>query len=312
MGHDRLLAEDLHEWLGRSENLVLVDVLTKSHFRRAHLPGAVNACVFKVDFLETMEQAVSDKTETVVVYGSSENSMDALVAEEKLLSAGYGQVLVLEGGLKAWSEAGFALEGEAVSEKSDTGVYLCIKDGNYPVDITRSTLKWIGRNATTTHFGHVQLSDATLQVKNSSINGVFSLDMESISNENLKGDKFHPVLIDHLKSDDFFFTRLFPHARFRITDSHLLEKPFRGSPNYKIAGDLLLRGKTASLDFLSTVNLTKKGCLLAEAHFDLDRTNWGIIYGSARFFEFLGMHLVYDLISLELRIVTGPRQDSAI
>ena len=40
-----------------------------------------------------------------------------------------------------------------------------------------------------------------------------------------------------------------------------------------------------------------------ESHFDIDRTRWGITYGSPRFFERLGMHLVFDLISIQLRIV---------
>jgi hypothetical protein len=40
-----------------------------------------------------------------------------------------------------------------------------------------------------------------------------------------------------------------------------------------------------------------------EAHFDLDRTEWGIIYGSARFFEHLGMHQVFEAISISLRLV---------
>jgi polyisoprenoid-binding protein YceI len=264
--------------------------------------------VFQVDFLDLVKSVAKDKNSEMVVYGSSNDSMDAQVAMEKLLTAGYSQVFLLDGGLEAWAEAGFALEGNAITEDLDPGKVLRLKDGNYPVDISQSSLKWIGRNATTTHFGHVQLSDATLQVEKSSIKGVFTLDMKTISNENLKGDKLHPVLIEHLKSDDFFFTRLHPHARFRITGSRLLEKPFLSLPNYMIEGELLLRGKTAGFDFPATISLNKKGCLLAEAHFDLDRTNWGIIYGSARFFEFLGMHLVYDLISLEVRIVTGPGQ----
>jgi hypothetical protein len=40
-----------------------------------------------------------------------------------------------------------------------------------------------------------------------------------------------------------------------------------------------------------------------EAHFDIDRTCWDIIYGSTRFFEHLGMHKVFDLVSLQLYIV---------
>jgi hypothetical protein len=37
---------------------------------------------------------------------------------------------------------------------------------------------------------------------------------------------------------------------------------------------------------------------LPGAHFDFDRTRWNVIYGSSRFFEHLGMHLVFDLISI--------------
>jgi hypothetical protein len=56
---------------------------------------------------------------------------------------------------------------------------------------------------------------------------------------------------------------------------------------------------------MATITKTSDNSLAAEAHFDIDRTKWGIIYGSARFFEYLGMHLVFDLISFQLRIVAN-------
>jgi len=37
--------------------------------------------------------------------------------------------------------------------------------------------------------------------------------------------------------------------------------------------------------------------------FDIDRTRWNVIYGSSRFFEHLGMHLMFDPISIQIRIV---------
>jgi hypothetical protein len=36
----------------------------------------------------------------------------------------------------------------------------------------------------------------------------------------------------------------------------------------------------------------------------MDRTRWNVIYGSTRFFEYLGMHKVFDLISFQIRIVS--------
>ncbi len=63
------------------------------------------------------------------------------------------------------------------------------------------------------------------------------------------------------------------------------------------------RGVKADLEFLTTVNTLPDDQLIAEAHFDIDRTRWKVIYGSSRFFEHLGMHLIFDLISFELKIV---------
>lgn len=53
----------------------------------------------------------------------------------------------------------------------------------------------------------------------------------------------------------------------------------------------------------ATTGLTPEGKPAAQATFSLDRTHWGAIYGSARFFQRRGMHLVNDLIDLQLRIV---------
>lgn len=60
---------------------------------------------------------------------------------------------------------------------------------------------------------------------------------------------------------------------------------------------------TKDLDFPVTIAVMEDGNLRVEAHFDLDRTQWGVIYGSSRFFEHLGMHAVFDQISIELRLV---------
>ena len=72
----------------------------------------------------------------------------------------------------------------------------------------------------------------------------------------------------------------------------------------KVSGNLELRGVNAPLDFMETITKTAENVLVAEAHFDIDRTRWGIIYGSVRFFESLGMHMVFDLISLQIRVAT--------
>jgi polyisoprenoid-binding protein YceI len=133
--------------------------------------------------------------------------------------------------------------------------------------------------------------------------GVVEIDMDSIENINLEGDELQPVLVSHLKSDDFFLVKAFPKATFAINGGQLVREPHLSSPNYEVNGTLELKGVKADLSFATTISSTDDGGLVAEAHFDIDRTRWNVIYGSTRFFENLGMHLVFDLISFQLRIV---------
>jgi hypothetical protein len=44
------------------------------------------------------------------------------------------------------------------------------------------------------------------------------------------------------------------------------------------------------------------GLLAADAHFDIDRTRWNVLYSSGKFYEKLGKHLVNDEISLALKL----------
>jgi polyisoprenoid-binding protein YceI len=136
------------------------------------------------------------------------------------------------------------------------------------------------------------------------LSGEFEIDMNSIQNINLEGDELQPILVNHLKSDDFFFTDRFPRASFQFEKATPAAEAFTSFPNYDIEGILDLCGVKADLRFPATLNETAEEKLVAEAHFDFDRTRWGIIYGSSRFFEHLGMHLVFDLVSIQIRIVS--------
>jgi len=63
---------------------------------------------------------------------------------------------------------------------------------------------------------------------------------------------------------------------------------------------------TAEIDMNTIHNINLEGDELQavlEAHFDIDRTRWNVIYGSTRFFEHLGMHKVFDLLSFQIRMV---------
>jgi hypothetical protein len=49
---------------------------------------------------------------------------------------------------------------------------------------------------------------------------------------------------------------------------------------------------------------TPDGRLAAEAHFDIDRTQWNVLYGSGKYYEKLGKHLVHDDVTILLKLIT--------
>jgi len=283
---------------------VLIDTLPEAVFSKRKIPGARNACVYEVTFSDQVAEIVDDRDRDIVLYGSSGASMDAITAAEKLLRLGYGNIYVLTGGIRAWRKAGFAVDGEdGDAVETSQEAQLDFEDGCYRVDIAASLIEWTGRNPNSTHYGRLRLSKGELKVDAHTFSGSLEIDMDSIENINLAGDELQPVLISHLKSDDSFFVSLFPKADVTIHAARRIDSPLLSSHNYEIEGSLKLRGVSKGIRFPATLYKTEQGGIQAEAHFDFDRTHWDIIYGSSRFFEHLGMHLVYDPISIQLRIV---------
>ncbi len=298
----RATPEELHSWLTEQKRFTLIDTLPADHFQRMHLPTAKNACVYEITFLTQIAAICPDTGSPIVVYGAGSNSLEARTAAEKLSMAGYSDVTVLDGGIDRWRQTGLPLEGEAPDE-DDYEQQRLLTDGRYTILLDKSFVGWTGRNQNTHHFGTIRLSGGTLQISGNALQGGFTLDMESIENINLAGDELQQVLVSHLKSDDFFFVDAFPAARFDIPGGRILHAPYPTSPNCEISGTLDLRGVQNSLSFKATATRQQDDCLHLSAHFDLDRTLWGINYGSSRFYRHLGMHTVFDLVSIELRII---------
>lgn len=301
--YNQLTPKELHGWMQEGRDFILVDILIADHFRKIHLPHSKHACVFEVTFLEQVAAIAENINAEIVLYGSSIRSMDSIKAAEKLEQQGYSKINILKGGIEAWRAANLPLEGEAASEAEDSQTLLDLEDRTYLIDTDRSTVEWTGRNSNTSHFGTIRIIDGELAVKGSVLSGAFEIDMDSIVNINLEGDELQPVLIAHLKSDDFFHTSRFPRAKFTVLNSSRVREPFITTPNYNINGLLELKGVLENQNFMATVSKTIDNDLSIEAHFDIDRTKWGIIYGSARFFEHLGMHMVFDPISIQMRII---------
>jgi polyisoprenoid-binding protein YceI/rhodanese-related sulfurtransferase len=289
--------------MGQGGTFVLIDTLTADHFEKVHIPGAKNACVFEVTFLDQVSKVVEGVDQEIVLYGSSGKSMDAETAAKKLSRDGYRNVSILEGGLQQWMASGYGIEGDDSEEPTSAESVPALEAGTYHINTQRSIIEWTGRNPTTTHYGTIGVSSGEIVVSDGGIGGKCEIDMTSIKNINLAGDPSQPVLIAHLMSDDFFFVKRFPKATFSVNSATPLKSGSLSSPNYEITGTLEMLAIKKDITFSGTLSQLDDGSYSVEAHFDIDRTRWNIIYGSSRFFEHLGMHLVFDLISIQLHIV---------
>jgi polyisoprenoid-binding protein YceI/rhodanese-related sulfurtransferase len=291
---------ELNELLHAGEPFVLLDVTPEEYFQAAHLPGAKNCCVYEVNFPDQAATAAPEKAGTIVVYGSSIHSLASTTAAEKLERAGYAQVRDYRGGLQDWESAGLPVErGPAPPAKEET------RPGRHEIDFAKSQVFWTGRNVNGAHTGTIRLKAGWLEVTAApGASGELTLDMESIANTDLTDTALNRMLVAHLKSDDFFDTARYPIATFHL--HHVTVNPHArpGNINADIDGALTLKGVTADLGFPALIEVLPGGKVSAEAHFDIDRTRWNVIYGSGKFYERLGKHLVHDNMSLSLHIVT--------
>ena len=282
-----------------SDSVSLIDVLLPEDFACRHIAGAGNACVYEMVFQDRIAECVPDYDRNVVVYDDSGTTLAARTAREKLERAGYRNVAILEGGLHAWQAAGFEVESGAPVPQQAT-----VRDGVYRVDAEKSVVEWTGRNINNRHHGRIAISGGEVVLANGRpVSGRFVLDMNTITNLDLQDEGWRGMLLRHLKSEDFFDVERYPTATFELRGAAAITETTPGTPNVEIEGSLTIKDTARSIRFPAIIAAQEDGGLKAQAAFDLDRTLWSVSYGSGKLYERLGMHLVNDLISIELFIV---------
>ena len=162
------------------------------------------------------------------------------------------------------------------------------------VDAAKSTISWVGKKVTGQHSGTVALKEGTLIFKDKKLaGGSFTVDMTAISVSDLKAGEGKEKLEGHLKADDFFGSEKFPTAT-------LVFKSLGAKANntYSVTADLTIKGITKPVTFDIVVNGNK-----ATTAFKVNRTVYGIQYGSGSFFENLGDKTINDDFELSVNLV---------
>lgn len=168
----------------------------------------------------------------------------------------------------------------------------------YKVDVTKSMVKWVGKKVTGQHNGTIKVASGEVMLNKGKLSGgSFEIDMSTIICEDLTDEEMNTKLVGHLKSDDFFGVEKYPLSKFTITKAKA-----KGDEKYQISGEMTIKGATHKVEFPAQVIISDE-MVKAEATIVLDRTKWGIKYGSGSFFDNLGDKMIYDDFEVSLTLV---------
>ena len=156
-------------------------------------------------------------------------------------------------------------------------------EGNdYNIDVSTSTVGWVGTKVGGSHIGTFKLKDGTLAVKDNVVtSGNFTIDVTSLQDTDLPAEE-KAKLEGHLKSPDFFDVAKYPTAKFEITsissgDAASLKDAVLKDATHIIQGNLTLKDSTKNVTFPAKISVTDTE-VTAAANFNIDRAAWGIVY----------------------------------
>ncbi|MCD2258803.1 YceI family protein [Psychroserpens luteolus] len=143
------------------------------------------------------------------------------------------------------------------------------------IDTSKSELKWFGEY--TFYFGG---HNGAINFKNGHFiktgdiitGGEFTIDMNSITCDDIKTADANESLVNHLKDPDFFDVAKFPEAKLKITNV-----TYHDPTHMKIFANLTIKGITLPIEFQAEVDFAKEQMT---TRFKIDRMRWGINYNS--------------------------------
>lgn len=160
------------------------------------------------------------------------------------------------------------------------------------------TIVWHGHKVTGTHTGTITVKNSDFKMENGALTGgSFMIDMTSINCTDLGAGQGKEKLEGHLKSGDFFGTEDHPSASFNITN--VVNRGMAG--DYKIVGDLTIKDITKEIKFNAKI-ADLDGVPTAQADISIDRSDFGVKYGSGSFFDNLGDKTIYDEFDISIAL----------
>ena len=159
-------------------------------------------------------------------------------------------------------------------------------------EIKESSIEWTGKKVIGAHQGTINLANGHLNMNgNDLVGGVFVADMTSIAVTDLEAGKGKEDLEGHLKSDDFFGVATHPTATVEITSAE------KSEVGYAVKANITIKGITEAIEFDLNMDESSASTILK-----IDRTKFGVRYGSGTFFDNLGDKAISDIFELKINL----------
>ncbi len=172
----------------------------------------------------------------------------------------------------------------------------------FKVDAASSTIAWVGSKPTGKHNGTINIENGVVNVAGDAITGTFLIDMTSITVTDLEAGDGKESLEGHLKGmaegkeDHFFNVAKYPTAAFEVTG--VTEKDGKKM----MQGNLTMRDQKKNIEFPVSYSVDGENMTLTSEPFTIDRTDWGVNYGSKSVFDNLGDKFISDDIELTVNL----------
>ncbi len=163
------------------------------------------------------------------------------------------------------------------------------------VDTKSSKIHWLAKKVTGQHEGTINLASGSLVANGMKVTGgEFVIDMKSIVCTDLTDEGYNKKFIGHITQGDFFEVEKYPTSTFKITKVD----------GANLTGDLTMHGVTKSITFPAKISMVG-GKATAIASIPVDRTDFGVKYGSKKFFDSIGDKAIDDVFNLDVTLVAG-------
>lgn len=173
----------------------------------------------------------------------------------------------------------------------------------YKLQPQLSTLGWDGKAVTHGHNGTIQFTGGDLQVRNNVVvGGTATVDMKTIKATDITDADNQAKFVGHMSSDDFFGAGTYPTSTFKIVSVTPIAGAAAPANNANIAGDMTIKGVTQRVTFPAKVGV-KNGVAAATGKLTIDRTKFGLKYGSKSFFDSIGDKAINDEFTLDFNVI---------